>query len=203
MVAQDGVSYNTPVTIAAGTPLTLGTGGRYSILVTASSVANQNVQLFINSSNNSNLGTNNYFVKMTSVGSAVTPLTTPTTLTTTGYKAFVDLSTATVDETRTVTFTINPNPQGNGNNSQFQINDEVFPNPQISQPMINDVEEWTLINNSKIPHPFHYHVNDIQVMSMFVPSNTKNTGLVTVTTPSNGTKMLYLFPLRKLIQTGL
>jgi FtsP/CotA-like multicopper oxidase with cupredoxin domain len=202
VVAQDGISYNTPVTIAAGTSLTLGTGGRYSILVTASSVANQNVQLFINSSNNSGLGTNNYFVKMTSVGSAVTPLTTPTTLTTTGYKTFVDLSTATVDENRTVTFLIDPNPQGNGDNSQFQINGEIFPNPQISQPMINDVEEWTLINNSKVPHPFHYHVNDIQVMSMFVPSNSKNTGLVTVTTPQQWYQDVVLVPAAQVDSNG-
>lgn len=186
VVAQDGVNYSTPVTLtaaqqAAGTMLTMGTGSRYSILVNAPAVAGQSVRLQMNSPNNT--GINNLFnVTMTASGSPVSSLPTPTTLTTTGYTAYTDLSTATVTENRTVTFTIDPNPAGNGANSQFQINGEVFPNPQISQPRLNTVEEWTLVNNSKVPHPFHYHVNDVQVMSVFVPSNTKNSGMTTVTT---------------------
>ena len=206
VVAQDGVSYNTPVTITAaqqagGTFLTLGTGGRYSILVTAPAVAGQSISLQMNSQNNANIN-NKYNVTMTASGAPVSSLTTPTTLTTTGYQAFVNLSTETVDENRTVTFTIDPNPQGNGNNSQFQINGETFPNPQISQPRLNDVEEWTLINNSKVPHPFHYHVNDVQVMSMFVPSNTKNAGLVTVTTPQQWYQDVVLVPAAQVDSNG-
>jgi FtsP/CotA-like multicopper oxidase with cupredoxin domain len=206
VVAQDGVAYNTPVTITAaqqagGTFLVLGTGGRYSILVTAPAVAGQSVSLQMNSQNNANIN-NKYNVTMTASGAPVSSLTTPTTLTTTGFQAFVNLSTATVDENRTVTFTIDPNPQGNGNNSQFQINGETFPNPQISQPRLNDVEEWTLINNSKVPHPFHYHVNDVQVMSMFVPSNTKNAGLVTVTTPQQWYQDVVLVPAAQVDSNG-
>jgi FtsP/CotA-like multicopper oxidase with cupredoxin domain len=206
VVAQDGVAYNTPVTITAaqqagGTFLVLGTGGRYSILVTAPAVAGQSVSLQMNSQNNANIN-NKYNVTMTASGAPVSSLTTPTTLTTTGFQTFVNLSTATVDENRTVTFTIDPNPQGNGNNSQFQINGETFPNPQISQPRLNDVEEWTLINNSKVPHPFHYHVNDVQVMSMFVPSNTKNAGLVTVTTPQQWYQDVVLVPAAQVDSNG-
>ncbi|NDH05988.1 hypothetical protein EBX93_08685, partial [bacterium] len=187
VVAQDGVNYSTPVTLtaaqqAAGTMLTMGTGSRYSILVNAPAVAGQSVRLQMNSPNNTGIN-NLYNVTMTANNSTpVSSLPTPTTLTTTGYTAYTDLSTATVTENRTVTFTIDPNPAGNGANSQFQINGEVFPNPQISQPRLNTVEEWTLVNNSKVPHPFHYHVNDVQVMSVFVPSNTKNSGMTTVTT---------------------
>jgi FtsP/CotA-like multicopper oxidase with cupredoxin domain len=165
IVAQDGVAYSTPVTIPAGQILNLGTGGRYSILVTASTTATQNVQLNFN--NNGKGGTFN--VNMTSAGTLVTPFPTPTTLTTTGYDNFVDLSTATVAENRTVTFTIDPN--SNGQNAEYQINAETFPNPEIFQPRLNTVEEWVLINNTDIPHPFHYHVNDIQVMSVFSPAN--------------------------------
>jgi len=229
VVAQDGVPYNTPVIITAaqqaagnpqtaGTPLTLGTGGRYSILVTAPSVG-QSIKLLISSPQNTALGAlvkganpaaitanNKFNIVMTSAGAPVTPLTPPITtstkLTTAGYDPFVDLSTATVAENRTVTFTIDPNPAGNGGNSQFQINDQVFPNPKISQPMLNDVEEWTLINNSKVPHPFHYHVNDIQVMSMFVPSNTKNTGMVTVTTPQQWYQDVVLVPAAQVDSNG-
>ena len=206
VVAQDGVAYNTPVTITAaqqagGTFLVLGTGGRYSILVTAPAVVGQSVRLQMNLQNNAAIN-NTYNVTMTASGTPVSSLPTPTTLTTTGYQAFVNLSTATVDESRTVTFTIDPNPQGNGNNSQFQINGETFPNPQISQPRLNDVEEWTLINNSKVPHPFHYHVNDVQVMSMFVPINTKNAGLVTVTTPQQWYQDVVLVPAAQVDSNG-
>lgn len=206
VVAQDGVPYNTPVIITAaqqlaGTSLTLGTGGRYSILVNAPAVPGQSVRMQINSSNNTGIN-NLYNVTMTASGLPVSSLPTPTVLTTTGYSAFTDLSTATVAENRTVTFTIDPNPAGNGGNSQFQINGEVFPNPQISQPMLNDVEEWTLINNSKVPHPFHYHVNDIQVMSVFVPSNTKNSGLVTVTTPQQWYQDVVLVPAAQVDANG-
>ena len=165
IVAQDGIAYSTPVTIPAGQILNLGTGGRYSILVTASTTATQNVQLNFN--NNGKGGTFN--VNMKSAGTLVTPFAIPTTLTTTGYDPFVDLSTATVAENRTVTFSIDP--ISAGNNAEFKINAETFPNPEIFQPKLNTVEEWVLINNSDIPHPFHYHVNDIQVMSVFSPAN--------------------------------
>jgi len=186
VVAQDGVAYRVPLTIAAGTFLNLGTGGRYSILVTAPSVG-QNVQLIFNNYANGGTGTQKipgtYSVNMLSAGASVSSLSTPTTLTTTGYQAFVDLSTvpaADIAENRTVIFSIDPS---GASTSQFQINGEVFPNPEIFMPRLNTVEEWTLINNSNIPHPFHYHVNDVQVMSVFSPNVFHNTGLLTVTAP--------------------
>lgn len=207
VVAQDGVNYSRPVTLTAaqqvaGTSLTLGTGGRYSILVTAPAVAGQSVRLQMNSQNNAAIN-NLYNVTMTSSGTPVSSLPTPTTLTTTGYIAYTDLSTATVDENRSVTFSIKtPTGAANNNNAQFQINSEVFPNPQISQPRLNDVEEWTLINNSKVPHPFHYHVNDVQVMSMFVPTNNANKGMVTVTTPQEWYQDVVLVPAAQVDANG-
>ena len=216
VVAQDGVAYDTPVIITAATqgtqPLTLGTGGRYSILVTAPSVG-QSVKLLMSSPQNGigslitnpAITTDNKFnIVMTSAGAPVTPLTPPITtstkLTTAGFDAYVDLSTATVDENRSVTFSIKtPTGAGNNNNAEFQINGEVFPNPQISQPRLNDVEEWTLINNSSVPHPFHYHVNDFQVMSMFVPTaNNANKGMVTVTSPQQWYQDVVLVPAAQL-----
>ena len=32
---------------------------------------------------------------------------------------------------------------------------------------LGDLEEWTIINTSKEQHPFHIHVNDFQVMSIW------------------------------------
>jgi len=182
IVAQDGVAYSTPVTIAPGTPITLGTGGRLSFLVTASTIAGQNVQLNFN--NNGKGDTFN--VNMKSAGTPVPSLPTPTTLTTTGYNPFVDLSTvpaAEIAENRTVTFSIDPTTGGTA--AKFEINGEVFPNPEIFQPRLNTVEEWTLLNTSEVAHPFHYHVNDTQVMSVYVPTGSKNSGLYNVISPQS------------------
>jgi len=181
IVAQDGVAYSTPVTIAPGTPITLGTGGRLSFLVTASTIAGQNVQLNFN--NNGKGDTFN--VNMKSAGTPVPSLPTPTTLTTTGYNPFVDLSTvpaAEIAENRTVTFSIDPTTGGTA--AKFEVNGELFPNPEIFLQRLNTVEEWTLINNSEVPHPFHYHVNDVQVMSIYIPANSRNhAGQFDVTSP--------------------
>ena len=180
IVAQDGVAYSTPVTIAPGTPITLGTGGRLSFLVTAPS-AGQNVQLNFN--NNGKGDTFN--VNMKSAGTPVPSLPTPTTLTTTGYNPFVDLSivpAAEIAENRTVTFSIDPTTGGTA--AKFEVNGELFPNPEIFLQRLNTVEEWTLINNSEVPHPFHYHVNDVQVMSIYIPANSRNhAGQFDVTSP--------------------
>ena len=183
VVAQDGVAYSTPVTIPAGTPMTLGTGGRISFLVTAPTTANQNVQLNFNN-NGKGSSTNNVNMLSSVSGTGVT-LSTPTKLTTTGYNPFVDLSTvpaADIAENRTVTFSIDPTT--GGPSAKFEVNGEIFPNPEIFLQRLNTVEEWTLINNSEVPHPFHYHVNDVQVMSIYIPANSRNhAGQFDVTSP--------------------
>ena len=207
VVGLDGDAYSTPVTIAAGTFLNLGTGGRVSILVTASAVAGQNVQLIFNNYANQN-GTQRipgtYSVNMKSAGTPVPSLPTPTTLTTTGFNPFEDLSAvpaASIAENRTVTFSITPF-TGGGNLSEFEINGELFPNPEIFQPRLNTVEEWTLINNSNIPHPFHYHVNDFQVISVFSPNVPHNTGLKTVNIPQQWYQDVITVPAAELDAAG-
>lgn len=47
------------------------------------------------------------------------------------------------------------------------INGELF-DPEVSNvaPLLNTVEEWTLVNRSNEDHPFHIHVNDFQVMEV-------------------------------------
>jgi FtsP/CotA-like multicopper oxidase with cupredoxin domain len=180
VVAQDGIAYSTPVIIPAGTLLNLADGGRISILVTAPS-AGQNVQLtFANSGQKSPP----YLVNMKSAGTPVASLPTPTTLT--AARFYTDLAAvpaADIDQYRTVTFTKNP-ATGGGPNAAFEINGEKFPNPEIFQPRLNEVEEWTIINNTSAPHPFHYHINHVQIMSAFVPvGSTANEGLYNITSP--------------------
>lgn len=171
VVGQDGVAYGTPVTIPAGQSLFIPSGARYSILVTASSVSGQNVALTFATPGVSNT------LNMTTDGSTGTTLPTPATLTSDRF--FEDLSGANVviTDNRTQVFSINPN--GGGQNAQFEINGQQFPNPPLSQPRLDTVEQWTLINNSTVAHPFHIHVNDFQVMSIFSPTGS----LPNVTTP--------------------
>ena len=213
VVAQDGVAYSTPKIIPAGQFLNLPAGGRVSILVTAPPTGS--LQLNFNNYPNasggqriggsnsttttggnppklgnppkSNLDKNWFNITMNSSAPGTgTSLATPTTLTTAGYNPFVDLSTvpaAEIAENRTVTFSIDPTTGGTA--AKFEINGEVFPNPEIFQPRLNTVEEWTLLNTSEVAHPFHYHVNDTQVMSVYVPTGSKNSGLYNVISPQS------------------
>ena len=53
------------------------------------------------------------------------------------------------------------------NNQGFYINGEKFdPNRVTFSPKIGTTEEWTIHNVTKEEHPFHIHVNDLQVMSI-------------------------------------
>lgn len=40
----------------------------------------------------------------------------------------------------------------------------------LFQPRIGTVEEWTITNTTRKAHPFHIHVNDLQIMSIFSPT---------------------------------
>ena len=201
VVAQDGIPYSTPKIIPAGQFLNLPAGGRVSVLVTAPLTSTGSLQLNYNNysdatggqkigGNSSSINNKNWFnITMNSSAPGTgTSLATPTTLTTTGYNVFQNplLSTfpaTDIAENRSVTFSIVKDPSGIGSRSVFEINGEVFPNPEIFQPRLNTVEEWTLLNTSEVAHPFHYHVNDTQVMSVFVPTGSKNSGLYNVTGP--------------------
>jgi hypothetical protein len=96
----------------------------------------------------------------TGVPIVATPLANGTPLTPT-HQNYVDLRTIAPQDIaafRTVTFT------NNGPMVQM-INGNVFPNGPVFQPRLNTVEEWTLVNNTTVDHPFHLHVNPQQVVS--------------------------------------
>lgn len=84
----------------------------------------------------------------------------PTTIATPDEKSHHDLSTATPDGTnREFAFSF-----GTGvaliNNKEFNIN-------RLDVPVgLGATEEWTLLNKTPMPHPFHIHVNPFQVMSI-------------------------------------
>ncbi len=86
------------------------------------------------------------------------------------YNDFGDLSTATVDFSRTAKFQegfLDPN---NPTVFVFEINGEMFPYPAVFQPTLNSVEEWTYQNLTDEEHPIHIHVNDHQVMRITNPN---------------------------------
>ena len=175
MIAQDGVAFGTPVTIPATQTVTIAPGGRYSFLVNASQVSGQNVSLV--TLNNALTSVTTTYVTMTTDGTTGTNIPTPTTLT--AQRFFVDLSgtDVVIAENRTGVFNIDP--FAGGDTAIFSVNGQTFPNGGLYQPRIGTVEEWTITNNSKVAHPFHIHVNDLQVMSIFSPDGS----LPNVTTP--------------------
>ena len=73
----------------------------------------------------------------------------------------VDLSTAEVDEQRTITFAKD---QATGH---FLIDGQMFDENRIDQMVqLGALEEWTIVNDNNQQHPFHIHINDFQVVSV-------------------------------------
>ena len=55
----------------------------------------------------------------------------------------------------------------------FMIDDEQFSEHKYYQTMVLDSdEEWTIINTTIVPHPFHIHVNPFQVIEIYDPNPT-------------------------------
>jgi FtsP/CotA-like multicopper oxidase with cupredoxin domain len=53
----------------------------------------------------------------------------------------------------------------------FMIDNEQFSEHKYYQTMVlGDTEEWTIINTTKVPHPFHIHVNPFQVVESYDPN---------------------------------
>lgn len=73
----------------------------------------------------------------------------------------VDLSTAEVDNQRTITFAKD---QATGH---FLIDGQMFDENRIDQTVqLGALEEWTIVNDNNQQHPFHIHINDFQVVSV-------------------------------------
>lgn len=175
IIAQDGISYGTPVTLDPGIPLFAPSGSRYSILVTAGAAA-ENVQLSFSNANTSgnpsplNFGGVDNFtgvVNLTSnLNASVPPFTPLTTLT--SERFFENLAVVPAGDiavNRNFTYSQDPG------NFQFFMDGETFPNPPIYQQRLNTVEEWEIVNTSTSIHPLHIHVNHFQVMSVVSPLN--------------------------------
>ena len=179
-ISQDGNALVSPV---AGNDLVVAPGSRYSFVVTAPSTAGQSYTLRANDINSGTKASNTFPIPLVTItanntnGTTLSPaISTSTVLTSSSNPEFQDLSTAPIAANRTVVFSstvANPNAGGSisgGAGNAFQINGESFPENVIFQPRLGTVEEWTILNYSNQPHPFHIHVNDFQVMSIFAPT---------------------------------
>jgi FtsP/CotA-like multicopper oxidase with cupredoxin domain len=70
---------------------------------------------------------------------------------------------------RTVTFGLKSG--GVGNQPQFTIDGKQFQDGMVDQCMVLDsMMEWTIVNQTTVPHPFHIHVNPFQIVEYFDPS---------------------------------
>lgn len=73
----------------------------------------------------------------------------------------VDLSTATVDNARTIVFS------KDAATGHFLIDGKLFDENRIDEAVtLGTIEEWTVQNTNTQQHPFHIHINDFQVMSI-------------------------------------
>jgi len=72
---------------------------------------------------------------------------------------------------RTVTFGLKDPNQGPTQQPQFTIDGKQFQDGQVDQCMVLDtMEEWTIVNKTTVPHPFHIHVNPFQIVEYFDPT---------------------------------
>jgi FtsP/CotA-like multicopper oxidase with cupredoxin domain len=79
----------------------------------------------------------------------------------------------------------------NTNTNQFYINGKQFdPNRVDAAVTLGTTEEWTVSNVSQEQHPFHIHVNDIQVMSVNGQPYDARSWQDTVILPVGGTVVM-------------
>jgi FtsP/CotA-like multicopper oxidase with cupredoxin domain len=57
--------------------------------------------------------------------------------------------------------------------NNFPVNFSLFPNNRLDQPKVGTVEEWTILNESSLHHPFHVHSQYAQVMKIVAPVNRR------------------------------
>jgi FtsP/CotA-like multicopper oxidase with cupredoxin domain len=119
------------------------------------------------------------------------PLPPPSPLTTLtapqGRFSFIDLRALPVAEHRNLVLTQDDN--------FHYINGQVFPNPEVFQPRLNTVEEWTFLNLTDEHHPMHMHVNAMQTIAINGQQILDNgTLLISVPGQTPGTEQMIPIP---------
>lgn len=177
LVAQDGRPFMETVTAPTGAGLLTAPGVRFSMLVDG--LAAGEYELVMDGYSDgffqwpASLGASAYkqgrpLARVIVRGSPVEPQRAVTRLTPPAND-FEFLNLQAVDYSRTAVFSDFFPDTGP---PQFLINGGQFPNNPVFQPRLNSVEEWELVNQTAEVHPFHIHVNDFQLESIFDPGVT-------------------------------
>jgi FtsP/CotA-like multicopper oxidase with cupredoxin domain len=184
LVAEDGDPFRKPVVLDPSQRLLFPPGQRYSLIVQGPPAGTYELAMeqysdgfFIWPSSTTGVYSLGYpLATVVSSGSPVPPQPIPQRLTP-PTDQFENLSKQRVNFRRNAVFSIGQDAQGN---AIFLINGQQFPKNPVFQPRLNTVEEWTLLNQSVgfafggVQHPYHIHVNDFQLQSVFDPMNPGN-----------------------------
>jgi FtsP/CotA-like multicopper oxidase with cupredoxin domain len=176
-LAQDGVQFtNDNYKASENTQFVLASGNRADLLVKAPAQASATVPLSIG------------LTVDPAAGSAIpTPqlLLNITTGATAHDMPFMDRSNAyfppflkditEVTGHKEIVFATDRNPQSTGGFSNHTIDGKKFSGEVGALVLLNQVEEWKIVNASyapKIAHPFHIHINPFQISEVFSPNDT-------------------------------
>jgi FtsP/CotA-like multicopper oxidase with cupredoxin domain len=87
-----------------------------------------------------------------------------------------DITPAEIKGTKTIIFASTPPPGGgNPQYAQHTIDGKKFDGDVGAAVLLNNVEEWKIVNETYGPlisHPFHIHINPFQVVEVFAPNAT-------------------------------
>jgi FtsP/CotA-like multicopper oxidase with cupredoxin domain len=182
LIAQDGDPYTKPVILDPTQRLLLPPAQRYSLLVQGPPAGTYELAMeqysdgfFLWPASTGGYSVGQPLATVVSGGTPVTPpQRIPAKLTPPPNQGigFEPLNQEPVAFRRNAVFSIGRDSKGN---AIFLINGQQFPNNPVFQPRLNVVEEWTLQNNSigfsfgGVQHPYHIHVNDFQLQSVFSP----------------------------------
>jgi suppressor of ftsI len=161
-------------TVHTESHLLIPPGKRFDVLVQGGAPSPANSPYIMSSLQNNGPTPNNQVPLATvtvtpctaSGGASCAPAVLPTTMMTPEEKAAADLSTRTPTlppASYTFSFAQNDEPKGQGS----LINGTYFkPDVLNVNVPLGSVQDWTLINVTGGPHPFHIHVNDFQVLAV-------------------------------------
>jgi suppressor of ftsI len=181
VVAQDA---NPVWTVWAADHLVLPPGSRFEVLVQG---AKAGTYPLITRAYSTGPGGDQYpetrLATVASAGQAQRPAALPTGLVPKtvrwGYLADQPIA-----RQRTTTFMERPNQPDPG--TYFIDNKQFNPNRVDAAPELGTTEQWTIRNTSDEQHPFHIHVDDVQVMSINGKPYNANSQQDTVALPDNG-----------------
>jgi FtsP/CotA-like multicopper oxidase with cupredoxin domain len=183
-IAQDGVQYaDANYQKNHNSPFLLAAGNRADILIKAPATAGTYAIQVKNEVDPSDLTATPPAIAVTLVSITVAgaPATGPQSQFIPHAPALppflTDITPNEVSGTKTITFASTP--PGGGKYAVHTIDGMKFNGDVGAAVLLNNVEEWTIVNETYGPlisHPFHIHINPFQVVEVFAPNQTISDG---------------------------